>query len=265
MRSFLAKSVGVTTPLQLKVGAGYGLYEAAPHITGLRLKLAMTGTRSVTYPYTGGPEGGTVTVTETLDYLHELNLTREAWTPEESEMYVDDYGYGPIAGGTAFGVTPSAGKFIALTAPWLDPGFADPAMFIGQQSVNIHTPSESNGSCGTWEITHSTVPANDTSGDLLGKVMPVPYFDFVDSDFGNYRLPFNLWRAPMPSAPSDSGSGIGTADSEGVDLTGWSIAQWRDKTGVIHSFTHTETDWERFDPEGNSTSDVVTNYEWELS
>jgi len=265
MRSFLAKSVGVTTPLQLKVGSGYGLYEAPPHITGLRLKLAMTGTRSVTYPYTGGPEGGTKTITETLDYFHEINLVREAWVPEDTEMYVDDYGYGLISGGTASPSAISSGTFLALTAPWTDRDYNDLAMFIGQQSVDLYCNAVSNGPCGTWEITHSAAPGLDSSGNLPGKFMPIPFFGFLDSDAGNHRLPFNRWFQQMGEAPSQWGSPIGTADSDGVDLTGWSIAQWRDKTGVIHGFTWTETDWTAFDPDNNSTSDVTMDYEWELS
>ena len=228
-------------------GAGGGNVEASPHLETLRIKLTLSGSRSRTV--------GNITEEESLSYTKEITYSRvplpisaynglSRLTPATGIFELIDSPDTPI---------PAANEFQLATRT-----YGSVPMHMGWQNLQFTLYDSGNFAsevCGDWTYTDAGDPANDDSGDIEIDQLPTPWIPVFD---------------PARAAPSDifygNPSGVVIAPSVlftsyqgsmNEDISGWTNADWRAKTGV-QTASYTQ-------PSGGITSSVVANLEWELS
>jgi len=224
-----------------------GYFEASPHINTLRIKLTLSGSRSRTV--------GNITEEENLSYSKEITYSR---VPLPISAY-----------NTMSRLTPATGIFELISSPATPIPAANEFQLATRtyESIPVHigwqnlqfflydTGNFTSEVCGDWTYTDTGNPANDDSGDIEIDQLPTPWIPVFDparaapSDifYGNY---YGVVIAPSVLFRSYTGS-------MNADISGWTDADWRAKTGV-QTASYTQ-------PSGGITSSVVANLEWELS
>tara|TARA_R110002167_G_scaffold19688_1_gene72288 strand:+ start:5600 stop:6016 length:417 start_codon:yes stop_codon:yes gene_type:complete len=116
--------------------------------------------------------------------------------------------------------------------------------------------------CGDWTYTDEGDSNNDDSGDIDIDRLPTPWipvFDYTRTAHSNifHGNPTNVTIAPSVLFGSNN-------SYMNADISGWTNADWRAKTGV-QTASVAEISYSLPEFTGGITSSVVANLEWELS
>ena len=225
-----------------------GYFEASPHINTLRIKLTLSGSRSRTV--------GNITEEESLSYSKEITYSR---VPLPISAY-----------NTMSRLTPATGLFELISSPATPIPAANEFQLATRtyESIPVHigwqnltfflydTGNFTSEVCGDWTYTDSGNPDNDDSGDIEIDQLPTPWIPVFDPA---RAAPSNIFYGNsygVTIAPSVL-FGSGYSGSMNEDISGWTDADWRAKTGV-QTASYSQ-------PSGGTTSSVVADLEWELS
>lgn len=229
----------------LEVGGGICYVDAAPFYTGVRLAYSVSGNSVYVIE-----EGGIEYIRETTTYNFSASRTfdRTAIVAENPAMIFT--GYSGITGNTDAAlcewaaaplVPPPEGKCYIHTGLGTDWSHLPVHIIIGEpeyepEVIGTITTTEYMGEGAEPEY-------ETTTTDILG----VPQFlvpRFFRHATSGIRARQNRWGTPL--APEQS-----------VDISGWTLAQWRDLRGA-HSISLA-------DPVGGYVSNTITRtYGWEI-
>lgn len=223
----------------IEVSGGWAEMDAVPFYTGIRLKNSASGVRTKTV--------GTITTEESVDYSVEETYARipTEWDAGAGFWQVWDQTIGvDCAWGVAAAVKPPpAGSChirvrINGDGSYLSVGiFATPPV-RSPQKIGVHTVTDT-------ETNPPTVTRTDMTGTITTRV-PTFWSESAagtrnrDSHWGFSGHPFDV-----------------TYPDGGIDISGWSIAQWRDLRGVfVQSGPERRGIWD--------TNTIIHSYEWEI-
>lgn len=231
-----------------------GYFEASPHINTLRIKLTLSGSRSRTV--------GNITEEENLSYSKEITYTR---VPLPISAY-----------NTRSALTPYTGLFELISSPATPIPAANEfqlatrtygsiPVHIGWQNLTFFLYDSGGFTsevCGDWTYTDEGDSNNDDSGDIDIDRLPTPWipvFDYTRTAHSNifHGNPTNVTIAPSVLFGSNN-------SYMNADISGWTNADWRAKTGV-QTASVAEISYSLPEFTGGITSSVVANLEWELS
>tara|TARA_R110002096_G_scaffold153549_1_gene317368 strand:- start:318 stop:830 length:513 start_codon:yes stop_codon:yes gene_type:complete len=167
-------------------------------------------------------------------------------------------------------LTPSTGLFELISSPATPIPAANEFQLATRtyESIPVHigwqnltfflydTGNFTSEVCGDWTYTDSGNPDNDDSGDIEIYQLPTPWIPVFDPA---RAAPSNIFYGNsygVTIAPSVL-FGSGYSGSMNDDISGWTDADWRAKTGV-QTASYSQ-------PSGGITSSVVADLEWELS
>jgi hypothetical protein len=255
--SLIARNISVRNPLAFGADTGVGgvKIEASPAITFLRVKMIFTGTRTETTT-----DSNPITRTETLDYTKELTLTR---VPIEKNgavlsspvIQVSPYGYDKSS---QIVTNPSDSDFRLTQTIFSNNG--SPPQNMARNSVDLYWNRDFEEEvCGSWEYENTDSPELNESGDITISSFPeISFTEFIGAGYTNSAT---RWGAETTgfAAPSHFTGRVESLDPFYIDISEWTIGQWRAKMG-INTFTIAETD---FRDEGSSS--VEATLEWEFS
>ena len=235
-RSIMCKTPG--QPMQV-------FNDASPHIQNYRIKAIFSGVREY--------DDGTYIFKETLSGTFENAFARKSI--RGSLSVVVEYGFGieddiDDTGADVFDIYyPLAGDFTAEVDV--------ETRNMAKQQVRIYLPSV-NETIGSHEQKRKSDGVVISSGNIIQTIALPPVFTHSIPPL-NSRTSADRWGI-APGVTSHWGNGLYTSAAE-LDLSGWSVAQWRALTG-INTATFNETSW---DIGTGGTSTVQAEYEWELS